>query len=189
MKPSGDVLRARDWVVTPTHHSVVLRCLGVWHYAKGGPNTSVYRHGMYPALEPWGDPFGVTLWLPPTRAAAEHTAGEDWRGVLSLSRLAIDPDLPTNAASFLLGASMRLLDRRRWPVLITYADTARGHDGGIYKATNWRNDGPVPAGDTWVDSSGRQIASEVGEISACSRCKERGSLERPQPRRSGSCTI
>jgi len=68
-------------------------------------------------------------------------AGERWQGVLALSRFVIEPDVPRNASSFLLSRSMRLIDRDRWPFLVTYADTWRGHTGAIYKATGWSFDG------------------------------------------------
>ena len=69
---------------------------------------------------------------------------------------------------------MRLIDRSRWPVLVTYADTRLGHTGAIYKATNWRCDGEVPAGDVWIGKGGEQrgrkrgprtlLASEMREL-------------------------
>ncbi len=57
---------------------------------------------------------------------------------------------------------MRLIDRDRWPVLLTYADTALGHTGAIYRATNWTCDGEVSAGDTWTDVEGRQAGRKRG---------------------------
>ncbi len=144
-------------------HGEVAAMIGDEHYAGGAPNTSTYRHGLYRAgVEILAHPFGVTLWLPPTRPAAEAVAGDDWRGVLALSRLVVLPEVPTNGASFLLGRSMRMIDRARWPVLVTYADTRLGHTGAIYKATNWICDGPVPAGDVWLDSRGRQAGRKRG---------------------------
>lgn len=164
MKPRGDVPRACDWSVrTIPTHGEVQRLVTAWHYSRSVPNTSTYRHGLYRAVVLLhGDAHGAALWIPPTRAAAEALAGERWIGVLSLSRLVVDPALPTNAASFLLGASMRMIDRTRWPVLVTYADTNQGHTGAIYKATNWTCDGPVPAGDVWVDGAGRQRGRKRG---------------------------
>lgn len=57
---------------------------------------------------------------------------------------------------------MRMIDRDRWPVLLTFADTALGHTGAIYRATNWECDGPVSAGDVWVDSNGRRMGRKRG---------------------------
>jgi hypothetical protein len=98
--------------------------------------------------------------MPPTKVAAESVAGEGWRGVLCLSRLVILPGEPTNAASLLLGAAMRLVAADpRWHTLLTYADTRQGHTGAIYRATNWEYVGLRPGGSAWVDTAtGRQVA-------------------------------
>lgn len=165
MKPAN-ALRSADWLVQRVpEHAEARRFIRDRHYAMGATNTSVYRHGLYVMVgDGWaGDLMGVALWLPPTRPAAEAVCRDDpWRGVLSLTRLAIDEAVPTNGASFLLGRSMRLIDRARWPVLVTYADTAEGHTGAIYRATNWTCEGPVPAGDVWVDKQGRQAGRKRG---------------------------
>ncbi len=157
-------LRASDWEVRSIqHHAEARHLCQLWHYAGGTPNTSTYRHGLYrTGILLHGEALGVALWIPPTRSAAECIAGEGWTGVLALSRLVVDPDLPTNGASFLLGRSMRLIDRTRWPILVTYADTGRGHTGAIYKATNWTCDGPVPAGDTWTTPDGVMMGRKRG---------------------------
>ena len=164
-RPAGDCIRSADWSIqsVPTHGETV-RFIRTHHYARGAPNTSTYRHGMYRIEFPplVGDLAGVALWIPPTRAAGESIAGAEWQGVLCLSRLAIAPGVATNAASFLLGRSMRLIDRDRWPWLLTYADTALGHTGAIYKATNWTCLGPVNAGDTWTAPDGSQRGRKRG---------------------------
>ena len=161
-------LRSADWEVhSIPSHGEARRLIRTWHYSKSSPNTSTYRHGLYRAdAILHGDAHGCALWIPPTRGAAEHLVGEHWGGVLSLSRLVVDPDLPTNGASFLLGRSMRLIDRDRWPVLVTYADRALGHSGAIYRATNWTYHGEVAAtaGDVWIDESGRRNGRKRGRF-------------------------
>lgn len=80
-----------------------------------------------------------------------------------LSRLVVDPTVPGNGASFLLAGSIRLLDRDRWPILLTYADTALGHTGAIYRATNWRYLGCQVAGRAWVNDRGHRIGIRNGD--------------------------
>lgn len=82
-------------------------------------------------------------------------------GVLALSRLAIEPEMPGNAASFLMAASIREIDRERWPVLVTYADDWRGHTGAIYRATGWREDGRTKPEATWT-LNGRMVSRKAG---------------------------
>jgi len=158
-----NALRATDWIVqTIPDHATAAAFVRRHHYAKGTPNTSTHRHGLYRHGVLVGDLLGVALWLPPTKAAA-LSVSEDWQGVLSLSRLAVHPSVETNGASFLLGRSMRLLDKR-WHTLVTYADTSHGHTGAIYKATNWECVGPVPAGDVWVTPEGVQVGRKRGRF-------------------------
>ena len=157
-------LSKHDWTVDPiANHGDAVRLIHAWHYSRSAPRTSTYRHGLYRrGVTLCGDGHGVAMWIPPIKAAARKVAGDEWEGVLCLSRLVVDPALPTNAASFLLGRSMRLIDRRRWPWLLTFADKAQGHTGAIYLATNWEPMGETPAGDVWVSPSGQQRGRKRG---------------------------
>lgn len=77
------------------------------------------------------------------------------------NRLAIIPEAPRNAASFLMARSIALIDRARWPVLVTYADSWRGHTGAIYKATGWAEDGQT-APEAVYTIKGRMVARKAG---------------------------
>jgi hypothetical protein len=50
-----------------------------------------------------------------------------------------------------------LIDRTRWPVLVTYADAGQGHDGYVYKCAGWQPAGstitPVTVDDTGARKS------------------------------------
>lgn len=154
-------LRAADWEVIPVSQAAAVAFIESTHYAMGAPNTSVARHGLY-RRDDFFTLHGVALWLPPTKAAAVSVAGEDWRQVLALSRLCVADTVPPNGASFLLGRSMRLLDRNTWRTLLTYADTAYGHTGAIYLATNWERVGLVPGSDAWTTSTGERRGRKRG---------------------------
>lgn len=139
-------LRRSDWRIRDCTQAEAVEFIGRIHYTGGAPNTSVARHALCPVDD--DKIHGVALWLPPTKNAAASVAA-NWRGVLALSRLCVAPDMPTNSASFLLGSSMRRLDRKTWHTLLTYADTREGHTGAIYRATNWECLGEVPGSDAW----------------------------------------
>lgn len=133
-----DRLRKADWEVHAVSLDFAQRLVKQHHYAHGGLNTATYVHGLFRR----GDIFdeqcqGIAWWIPPTRVAAHATYPQDWKGVLCLSRLVVLPDVPSNACSFLLARSRKLIDRLRWPCLVTYADEWMGHTGAIYKADNW----------------------------------------------------
>lgn len=147
--------RKKDYTVDSVPHSVVADFIRTHHYSKGCSNTQVYGHGLFRD----GVLVGAASWLPPTKVAAKSVDAENWTRVLSLTRLAIHPDEPTNAASLLLGASIRLIRKdRKWVWGVTYADESQGHKGQIYRATNWQYVGRTGPYPRWVDENGRQVA-------------------------------
>lgn len=156
-------LRKRDWVVASADQGVAERLVIEHHYARGTSNTATCLHGLYPRFWHWyEDCVGVAWWIPPTRSCAEWWAGAGWQGVLSLSRLAIDPSVPSNACSFLLAHSTRRIDRRQWHTLVTYADSWRGHTGAIYLAAGWEYCGETKPQAVYT-INGRMVARKAGQ--------------------------
>jgi hypothetical protein len=159
---AGEPLKRAHWEVRAVDIDVGERLVQRFHYAAGAANTKTYLHGLFPRGSHWEQECrGVAWWIPPTRDAAEALAGEDWGGVLALSRLAIEPGMPGNAATFLMAASVRMVDRSRWPWLVTYADEWRGHTGAIYRATGWRDAGET-APEAVYTLNGRMVARKAG---------------------------
>lgn len=154
-----DRLRKAEWYVATCTLSQAQALVAQYHYAGGGANTATYRHGLYRVGD--DDPVGVAWWIPPTKSAALATYPERWTGVLALSRLVIAPGVPKNAATFLLSRSVKLIDRAKWPCLVTYADEWRGHTGGIYRAAGWRYIGRTKPERTYV-LNGRMTARKAG---------------------------
>lgn len=155
-------LRRADWCVRSVDIAIARRMIEREHYARGASNTATYLHGLFRVGDFWDEQCaGVAWWIPPTRSAAEATWPANWRGVLSLSRLAIEPDVPANACSFLLARSVKLIDRDAWPCLVTYADEWRGHTGAIYRACNWRYVGMTNPQRVFV-RNGRMVARKAG---------------------------
>ncbi len=175
-KPEGPVARREDYEVVPCAHGRAADLVRALHYSKSAANTSVHAHCL--VRRDGGGVVGAALWMPPTAKAAGHLArrllGDParHREVLNLSRLVIAPGEPKNAAGLLLGASERLVRRDpRWALLTTYADPARGHQGTIYRATNWTPDGKGRVETIWCDATGAQRGAVV---SAPGRAKSSG---------------
>jgi hypothetical protein len=162
MKPAGEVLRRGEYEVREVALAVCQEKVRLYHYAGGGSNTAVFRHGLY-CVKSMEECIGIAWWIPPTKAAAQANYPENWRGVLVLSRLVIDPGVPKNAASYLIMQSVRLIRQdRRWEYLLTYADERQGHSGAIYRATNWDYLGKTNPEATWIDVHGRMISRKAG---------------------------
>lgn len=155
-------LRKSAWTVARCNIDIATALIEELHYARGASNTATHLHGLYPSEWLWHQEcVGVAWWIPPTRSAAEAWAGAEWEGVLSLSRLAIAPDVPKNACSFLLSKSVRMIDRARWHTLVTYADSWRGHTGAIYLACGWKYCGETKPEAVYT-LNGRMTARKAG---------------------------
>lgn len=128
----------KEWMVKDVSIATGRRLIEKLHYSKGASNTRTYLHGLFlRGFEDEDDCLGVCWWIPPTKSAAIATYPKDWKGVLSLSRMAVEVGVPKNACSFMLSKSSSLIDRARWPALVTYADEWRNHTGSVYLSTNW----------------------------------------------------
>lgn len=161
MKPDKPVLHRRDYVVEPISMEMCVDLVSAYHYAKGGSNTGVHRHGLF-HRDDFMTCLGVAWWLPPTPSAARYWWPENWQAVLALSRLVIHPDVPQNGASFLLSRSEKLIRRDpRWECLITYADPMEGHTGAIYVAAGWEFEDWTTSKPRWVDPHGRMVAAKA----------------------------
>lgn len=136
-KPENPLARA-DWIVDTCSLDQAVTLVKRLHYAAGAGNTATFRHGLY-RREDWPlVVMGAAIWIPPTKGAAITTFDGDWRRVLSLSRLVLAPEVPTNGASFLLARSTkRIAASGAWDCLVTYADEWQGHTGAIYRAAGW----------------------------------------------------
>jgi len=148
-----------EWIVKPISIQTARILIEKYHYAASATNTGVYTHGLFKIGSDFfeNDCLGVAWWLPPTKNAAIATFDGDWRKVLSLTRLAIVPDVPKNACSFLLAHSIRLIDKTKWHCLVTYADTWQNHSGIIYKANNWEYMGLTKPSPVFQNDKGKMM--------------------------------
>lgn len=160
-------LRKKDWVVLPVSHSDAANFVREHHYAKGCPRTSVFRHGLFRRGS--NTLMGVVVWLPPTKPAAQSVNKFQWRKVLSLSRMVVLPGCPKNSCSFLLSASIKLIKKDgRFVSLVTYADDRLGHNGHVYKSSNWLYVGKMRGSPSWIDP---RTGAQVSVKSTVSRTK------------------
>ena len=154
-------IKKREWFVKPVEIAVARRIIEDSHYAKSATKTGVAIHGLFKVDEP-ENCLGVAWWLPPTKNAAA-SVWENHREVLSLTRMAIYPSVPKNAASFLLSRSIKILRLdKRWKCLLTYADTFQSHTGRVYQASNWTYIGLTAPSEVWVDKSGKMMGKKRG---------------------------
>ena len=101
------------------------------HYAKRMPSIS-YAYGLFEQNNLIGM---VSYGSPPSPALCKGIAGEENKSlVIELNRLVLK-DNEKNQASYLIGASFKLLPKPR--IIVSYADTEQDHIGIVYQATNF----------------------------------------------------
>lgn len=59
---------------------------------------------------------------------------EEMHNVYELNRLWVDDEVPKNGESFLIGSTIKQLDKE---IIVSFADTSQNHVGTIYQATNF----------------------------------------------------
>lgn len=101
-----------------------------------------YLHRTCPCSMAFGlcdcnnDVWGVvTYGVPCSSTLLKGICGPDEaHNVYELNRLWIHPDMPKNAASYLVSHSIKMLDKE---IVVSFADSSVGHVGYVYQATNF----------------------------------------------------
>ncbi len=114
-----------------------VRALCERHHGYGGAgNSATYAFGVWEE----GAVVAAFLWQPPSLGASKSVCPSAPHGVLSLSRMVAVPraERRLRHISKPLRRQMRMLiDRGRWPALVTYHDEGQGHTGHVYKCSGW----------------------------------------------------
>ena len=102
------------------------------HYAKRLPSIS-YSFGLYESDMLVGV---LTIGKPASPSLCDGVCGLDnSKYVYELNRLCVNDGVEKNALSFFVGKCLSMIKEDL--ILVSYADTAMGHVGYIYQATNW----------------------------------------------------
>lgn len=121
----------KNWSVDKINFNQAKPFLLNIHYARRLPCIQ-YAFGLF--ID--GNLKGViTYGQPPSPPLCKGVAGEENRHrVIELNRLVLEIN-EKNAASFLVGRSLKMLPKNLF--VVSFADTAWGHHGYVYQATNF----------------------------------------------------
>ena len=102
-----------------------------WHYLHRKPNIShafgLYRNRKLVGVVTFGTPASRHLQLSVCREHPGH--------VIELNRLWVHDSMPRNTESWFVARALRMLPAA---IVVSYADTAHGHLGYIYRALSFR---------------------------------------------------
>ncbi len=148
------------------NHATAQSAINKWHYLAGTGFLASYRFGVFYG----GYNKGVITYGIPNAANLKGVYTQDTQHeYMELTRLALAPELPKNSASRVIGVSLRLLKQREPNLkgVVTYADTEQGHEGTIYKATNFEHRGlTAPKTDFYIDGkkAGKLKGAKYSEL-------------------------
>ena len=104
-----------------------------YHYLHRKPQI-MHAYGLRTSLF---DPIAgvITFGRPASRSVQISACRSDPSVVIELNRMWIDDSQPKNTATWFMSRALKLLPAS---IVISYADTAHGHMGYVYRAANFR---------------------------------------------------
>jgi hypothetical protein len=102
-----------------------------------------YLHRKAPCSHAWGlidnaskEIKGVVIYgVPASSTLLKGICGPDQaNNVYELTRLWVDDSVAKNGESYLIGNTIKLLEKE---IIVSYADSTQNHVGIVYQATNW----------------------------------------------------
>lgn len=100
------------------------------HYLHRAPTIS-FAYGLFEGERLMGV---VTFGVPASRSVQKGACPSEPNAVIELNRLWVHDDAPKNTESWFVSRALKLLPPR---IVVSYADTAAGHVGYIYRALNF----------------------------------------------------
>ena len=147
--------KVKSLTVRLVDRSVVKEFVEEWHYSKSinGVKAS-YCFGLYDVEVLIGAMIYGTLGM----ANAWKKYADSEQEVLELRRLCCIDDTPKNTESYFIGKTLKYLKRLKTiKKIVSYADCNQGHEGVIYKASNFEFLGKTSAGKVIIrKEDGRQ---------------------------------
>jgi len=134
-----------------------------WHYLGKQDFVATHNFGAFYGGECLG---AISFGPPPTWQVVFSLFGhKDQEGIFDIKRLAMKDECPKNSESRLIGVAIKLLRKETYvKAIITFADTAQGHVGTIYKATNFKYMGLGPQkSDFFINGKQMQRGKSKGK--------------------------
>jgi hypothetical protein len=131
--------RVKDYTVTPIDISDVREFIETHHYSGNVNGIRICQcFGLYDE----DTLIGGMIYGAMAMANAWKKYGECESDVVELRRLCCIDDTPKNTESYFIGRTLRWMKQNtEFKVVISYADAHYGHEGTIYKASNFQHIG------------------------------------------------
>lgn len=95
---------------------------------------------------------------------------EESLNVIELTRLWIDDNTPKNVESYLIGNTLKLVDKE---IIVSYAEIQQGHLGIVYQATNWIYTGLSAKRTNWTIEGNDKHCQTIADKYTASEIREK----------------
>lgn len=138
-------MSVKNYKVHLVERKVVRDFIETWHYSKNiNGLKSTFSFGLYDGDELIG---AMMYGKPAMNNQSQKYNKENPDKVLELRRLCCIDDTPKNTESYFIGKTLKWLRKNTdYQTIISYSDLSFGHEGTIYKATNFKLVGVSPPG-------------------------------------------
>lgn len=147
----------KDFTVSLTEIKNVRKFVESWHYS-GSSHISSVQYTF--ALMHQGDMIGAMIYGLPAMVGqwkkyAEYGVEKE-RDIIELRRLCCIDETPRNTESYFIGKTIRWIKKNTdHKIILSYADPHHGHEGTIYKASNFKHLGMTSPGKI-IDWNGKR---------------------------------
>lgn len=174
--------REIDYTIKPIEYKVAMDIVVKNHYLHRKSPCS-FAFGLFDGDEIVGC---ICYGTPSSANLRRGICGESEKcNVIELTRLWVHDDCPTNCASFLIGNTVKRVDKE---IIVSFADTSQGHVGIVYQATNWIYTGLSKKRTDWkvegVDKHSQTLADKFSSEEIREKYGDKFSLvDRPRKHR------
>ena len=130
------MLKVTDFTIEPVERKVIQSFVHKWHYSH---STNGVQQTQCFALFNGEKMIGAMMYaLPSMKSTAAKYNPDNPLRCWELRRLCCIDDTPTNTESYFIGKTLRWIRQNTdIEVIVSYADLEQGHEGVIYKASNF----------------------------------------------------
>jgi len=137
-------VKVKNFIVTPCSVQEIREFVEKWHYSG---NINGLKISQCFALYNEEELIGGMIYGSLGMANAWKKYGETENDVIELRRLCCIDNTPKNTESFFIGKTLRWLSQNTdYKIVVSYADMHYGHQGVIYKASNFKHIGMTSKG-------------------------------------------
>ena len=142
----------KDFIVKPSNLRVTRDFIEKWHYSR---NVNGLRISQVFGLFHEKNLIGAMIYGALGMANQWKKYAKEESKVVELKRLCCIDKTPKNTESYFIGKTLRWMKQNSaFDLVVSYSDTFYGHEGTIYKASNFKHCGMTTKGKV-IDYDGR----------------------------------